>query len=86
MSRHRTLDPTVRKLVLPSGRQCSVPDTVGFVRHLPHHLVEAFRSTSEEVTEADLVVHVVDGSEPQPEEQDAAVPEVLAEHGAGDLP
>ncbi|MFM7212395.1 MAG: GTPase HflX, partial [Actinomycetota bacterium] len=57
-----TLDPTVRRLELPSGRACTIADTVGFVRHLPHHLVEAFRSTLEEVTEADLVLHVVDGS------------------------
>ena len=81
-----TLDPTVRKLDLPSGRHCTVADTVGFVRHLPHHLVEAFRSTLEEVTDADLVVHVVDGSDPHPEDQLSAVREVLAEIGAGDLP
>jgi GTP-binding protein HflX len=81
-----TLDPTVRKLDLPSGRHCTVADTVGFVRHLPHHLVEAFRSTLEEVTEADLVVHVVDGSDPHPEDQLSAVREVLGEIGAGDLP
>jgi len=81
-----TLDPTVRKLDLPSGRHCTVADTVGFVRHLPHHLVEAFRSTLEEVTDADLVVHVVDGSDPYPEDQLSAVREVLAEIGAGNLP
>ena len=81
-----TLDPTVRKLDLPSGRHCTIADTVGFVRHLPHHLVEAFRSTLEEVTDADLVVHVVDGSDPHPEDQLSAVREVLAEIGAGDLP
>jgi GTP-binding protein HflX len=81
-----TLDPTVRKLDLPSGRHCTVADTVGFVRHLPHHLVEAFRSTLEEVTEADLVVHVVDGSDPHPEDQLSAVREVLGEIGAGNLP
>jgi GTPase len=81
-----TLDPTVRKLDLPSGRHCTVADTVGFVRHLPHHLVEAFRSTLEEVTDADLVVHVVDGSDPHPEDQLSAVREVLGEIGAGDLP
>ena len=81
-----TLDPTVRKLDLPSGRHCTIADTVGFVRHLPHHLVEAFRSTLEEVTDADLVVHVVDGSDPYPEDQLSAVREVLAEIGAGNLP
>ena len=81
-----TLDPTVRKLDLPSGRHCTIADTVGFVRHLPHHLVEAFRSTLEEVTDADLVVHVVDGSDPHPEDQLSAVREVLAEIGAGNLP
>ncbi len=81
-----TLDPTVRRLELPSGRECTMADTVGFVRHLPHHLVEAFRSTLEEVTEADLVLHVVDGSDPEPEEQMSAVREVLGEIGAGDLP
>ena len=81
-----TLDPTVRKLDLPSGRHCTVADTVGFVRHLPHHLVEAFRSTLEEVTDADLVIHVVDGSDAHPEDQLSAVREVLAEIGAGNLP
>lgn len=81
-----TLDPTVRRLELPSGRACTIADTVGFVRHLPHHLVEAFRSTLEEVTEADLVLHVVDGSDAEPEEQMSAVREVLSEIGAGDLP
>ena len=81
-----TLDPTVRRLELPSGRACTVADTVGFVRHLPHHLVEAFRSTLEEVTEADLVLHVVDGSDAEPEEQMSAVRAVLSEIGAGNLP
>jgi GTP-binding protein HflX len=61
-------------------------DTVGFVRHLPHQLVEAFRSTLEEVAEADLVVHVVDGSHLDPEGQLAAVRQVLAEIGASDIP
>ena len=81
-----TLDPTVRRLDLPSGRHCTVADTVGFVRHLPHHLVEAFRSTLEEVTDADLVLHIVDGSDPDPEGQISAVREVLSEIGAGNLP
>ena len=61
-------------------------DTVGFVRHLPHQLVEAFRSTLEEVADADLVLHVVDGSHPDPEGQLSAVREVFAEIGASDVP
>ncbi len=81
-----TLDPTVRRAETPSGRLCTLADTVGFVRHLPHHLVEAFRSTMEEVAEADLVLHVVDGSHAVPEEQLAAVREVLRDVGAQDVP
>ena len=71
-----TLDPTVRRAETPSGRLYTLADTVGFVRHLPHHLVEAFRSTMEEVGDSDLILHVVDGSHPAPEEQLAAVREV----------
>ncbi|SFS67446.1 GTP-binding protein HflX [Saccharopolyspora flava] len=74
-----TLDPTTRKAVTPDGRPHTLTDTVGFVRHLPHQLVEAFRSTLEEVASADLLVHVVDGSESSPHEQVAAVREVLSE-------
>ncbi|MDP9417211.1 MAG: GTPase HflX [Actinomycetota bacterium] len=81
-----TLDPTVRRAETSDGRPFTLADTVGFVRHLPHQLVEAFRSTLEEVKEADLVLHVVDGSHPEPESQLAAVREVFAEIGAGDLP
>ncbi|MDI5973052.1 GTPase HflX [Streptomyces sp. SL13] len=81
-----TLDPTVRRAETPSGRLYTLADTVGFVRHLPHHLVEAFRSTMEEVGDADLVLHVVDGSHAVPEEQLAAVREVLREVGAIDVP
>lgn len=81
-----TLDPTVRRAELPSGRLCTLSDTVGFVRHLPHHLVEAFRSTMEEVADADLLLHVVDGTHPAPEEQIAAVREVIRDVGAGDIP
>ncbi|NLU65707.1 GTPase HflX [Streptomyces sp. HNM0574] len=81
-----TLDPTVRKAETPSGRLYTLADTVGFVRHLPHHLVEAFRSTMEEVADADLVVHVVDGSHPAPEEQLASVREVIRDVGAADVP
>ncbi|MEW2494218.1 GTPase HflX [Streptomyces nodosus] len=81
-----TLDPTVRRAETPSGRLYTLADTVGFVRHLPHHLVEAFRSTMEEVGDADLILHVVDGSHPVPEEQLAAVREVIREVGATDVP
>src|SRR3954454_9715934 len=81
-----TLDPTTRRTTTNDGRVYTLSDTVGFVRHLPHQLVEAFRSTLEEVAEADLVVHVVDGSHPDPEGQLAAVREVLAEIGAADVP
>ncbi|MDQ2709613.1 MAG: GTPase HflX [Actinomycetota bacterium] len=77
-----TLDPTTRRDRAQDGREYTVTDTVGFVRHLPHQLVEAFRSTLEEVAMADLLVHVVDGSDPLPEEQIAAVREVLAEIGS----
>jgi GTP-binding protein HflX len=81
-----TLDPAVRKARLPSGTPFTLTDTVGFVRHLPHQLVDAFRSTLEEVAEADLILHVVDGSDADPRSQIAAVREVLAEIGAGDVP
>ncbi|RII09461.1 GTPase HflX [Streptomyces sp. YIM 130001] len=81
-----TLDPTVRRAETPSGRLYTLADTVGFVRHLPHHLVEAFRSTMEEVGDSDLVLHVVDGSHPVPEEQLAAVREVFRDVGASDVP
>ncbi|TDD66768.1 GTPase HflX [Actinomadura rubrisoli] len=77
-----TLDPTVRRAETPGGRHYTLADTVGFVRHLPHQLVEAFRSTLEEVTGAGLVLHVVDGSDPEPEAQLDAVREVLREIGA----
>jgi GTPase len=80
-----TLDPTVRRVSTPGGRLFTLTDTVGFVRHLPHQLVEAFRSTLEEVSRSDLIVHVVDGANGDPEAQVAAVREVLAEIGAGDL-
>jgi GTPase len=81
-----TLDPAVRRALTPSGRAFTLTDTVGFVRHLPHQLVEAFRSTLEETAEADLIVHVVDGSDPEPEAQIAAVRGVLAEIGAAHVP
>jgi GTP-binding protein HflX len=81
-----TLDPAVRKARTPAGRPFTLTDTVGFVRHLPHQLIEAFRSTLEEVAEADLILHVVDGSDPDPRAQLAAVREVLGEIGAGKVP
>ena len=81
-----TLDPTTRRAETADGRTYTLSDTVGFVRHLPHQLVEAFRSTLEEVAEADLVLHVVDGMHPDPESQVTAVREVLAEIGAEQLP
>ena len=80
-----TVDPTVRRLELASG-PVLLSDTVGFVRDLPHELVEAFRSTLEQITEADLLIHLVDASDPDPERQIAAVHEVLAEIGALGLP
>ena len=81
-----TLDPAVRKARTPSGLPITLTDTVGFVRHLPHQLVDAFRSTLEEVADADLILHVVDGSDADPRSQLAAVREVLSEIGAGDVP
>lgn len=81
-----TLDPTVRRAETPGGRVFTLADTVGFVRHLPHQLVEAFRSTLEEVAGADLILHVVDGSHPDPEAQLATVREVFAEIGAQGIP
>jgi GTP-binding protein HflX len=81
-----TLDPTVRRAQTPDGRLYTLTDTVGFVRHLPHQLVEAFRSTLEEVAHADLVLHVVDGSDPDPESQLSAVRAVLADIDAANLP
>jgi len=81
-----TLDPTTRRTTTEDGRVYTMSDTVGFVRHLPHQLVEAFRSTLEEVAEADLILHVVDGSHPDPEGQISAVRAVLADIEAADVP
>jgi GTP-binding protein HflX len=81
-----TLDPTVRKAHTPSGRDFTISDTVGFVRHLPHQLIEAFRSTLEEVSNADLILHVVDGTDADPEGQLSAVREVLSEIDAANIP
>ena len=80
-----TLDPTVRKSRTPGGREITISDTVGFVSHLPHQLVEAFRSTLEEVSNADLILHVVDGTDEDPEGQLSAVREVLSEIDAANI-
>jgi GTP-binding protein HflX len=81
-----TLDPRTRRLDLPGGESVLLSDTVGFVRKLPHQLVQAFRSTLEVVTESDLLVHVVDSTSPDPESQIEAVRAVLDEIGAGSVP
>ena len=82
-----TLDPTVRRAETSEGRTYTLTDTVGFVRNLPHELIEAFRSTLEEVAGADLVLHVVDAAHPDPLSQVAAVRTVLSEiPGALDVP
>ena len=80
-----TLDPAVRRARTPSGWPFTLTDTVGFVRHLPHQLVDAFSSTLEEVADADLILHVVDGSDADPRAQLAAVRDVLGQIGAGDV-
>lgn len=80
-----TLDPTVRKTTSSDGRIYTLSDTVGFVRHLPHQLIEAFKSTLEEVSGSDLIVHVVDGSHPDPQEQIRAVRGVINEIGGGEI-
>ena len=81
-----TLDPTVRKTHTADGRIYTLTDTVGFVRHLPHQLVDAFKSTLEEVSGADVIVHVVDGSNVDPFEQIRAVRTVIDEIGAQEVP
>jgi GTPase len=81
-----TLDPRTRRLDLPGGESVLLSDTVGFVRKLPHQLVEAFRSTLEVVAEADLLLHIVDACAPDPMVQVQAVREVLDEIGAGEVP
>ena len=80
-----TLDPTVRKSQTPDGRPYTLADTVGFVRNLPHQLVEAFRSSLEEISAADLIVHVVDASHPDPAGQIETVRNVVGEVGASDV-
>ncbi|MEO5534285.1 MAG: GTPase HflX [Pseudolysinimonas sp.] len=81
-----TLDPTVRRSTTPDGREFTLADTVGFVRSLPTQLVEAFRSTLEEVGNSDVIVHVVDGAHPDPAAQLATVRDVIGDVGARDLP
>ncbi|MDD5557923.1 MAG: GTPase HflX [bacterium] len=81
-----TLDPTTRLLALPGGRRALFTDTVGFIRKLPHHLVESFKATLEGVREADLLVHVVDLAHPRVDEQIEAASGVLREIGAGETP
>jgi len=81
-----TVDPTTRKTKLPGGEQILLTDTVGFVKKLPHELVEAFRSTLEVATEVDLLVHVVDGAGPDPDGHIVAVREVLNGVGANEVP
>jgi GTP-binding protein HflX len=81
-----TLDSTVRQIDLPRGHHALISDTVGFVRRLPHEVIEAFRSTLEEAIDADLLVHVVDAADPDPDGQIAAVHAVLDEIEAGDIP
>lgn len=81
-----TLDPTARKLALPDGRQTVIMDTVGFVKKLPHQLVEAFRSTLEETIHADLLLHVVDASHTEPDAQIEAVERVLMQIQADRIP
>jgi GTP-binding protein HflX len=81
-----TLDPTTRRITLPGGRAATISDTVGFVSKLPHDLVEAFRSTLEEVTLSDMIVHVADASSSAVDEQIEAVRRVLDEIGAANMP
>ncbi|GAB3608820.1 GTPase HflX [Humibacter ginsengiterrae] len=81
-----TLDATVRRSITADGRLYTLADTVGFVRNLPHQLVEAFRSTLEEVADADVIVHVVDASHPDPAAQLATVRDVIGEVGGRDIP
>lgn len=81
-----TLDPTVRRLTLPGGDVVVLADTVGFIRRLPHHLIEAFLSTLAETQQSDLLLHVIDGTDPDPAGQYDAVRQVLGEIGADEIP
>jgi GTP-binding protein HflX len=81
-----TLDPTTRALRLPNGDKVMLVDTVGFINKIPHSLIEAFKSTLEEVCRADLLLHLVDVSNPLYEEQIRVIEKVLSEIGAGEIP
>jgi GTP-binding protein HflX len=81
-----TLDPTIRRLQLPNGDQAMVIDTVGFIHKIPHSLIEAFKSTLEEVRQADLLLHVIDLASPRCVEQIEVVDQVLRDIGAGETP
>mgnify|MGYP001226661982 CR=1 FL=1 len=81
-----TLDPTLRAIALPRFGKVVLADTIGFVRHLPHQLVAAFKATLEEAAEADLLLHVIDAAADEVEENISAVDDVLVEIGAGDIP
>jgi GTP-binding protein HflX len=81
-----TLDATVRRSSTADGREYTLVDTVGFVRELPHQLVEAFRSTLEEVADSDVIIHVVDAAHPDPAGQLQTVRDVIGEVGARDIP
>ena len=81
-----TLDPVTRMLTLPGGSKVLLSDTVGLIRNLPHHLIEAFASTLEEVSQADLLLHVVDASSPACDRQIAVCRELIEQLGAGHLP
>lgn len=81
-----TLDPTLRKLTLPGSSSVLLADTVGFIRDLPHHLIDAFRATLEETEEADLLLHVIDMSDPAWKERVTAVDQVLADLGVNEIP
>jgi GTP-binding protein HflX len=81
-----TLDPTTRRIALPSGREALLTDTVGFINHLPTQLVAAFRATLEEISEADVLIHVVDMTHPNAEEQAETVRTVLGQLGVADKP
>ena len=81
-----TLDPTTRALRLPNGDKVMLVDTVGFIHKIPHSLIEAFKSTLEEVSRADLLLHLVDLANPLFEEQIRVIEKVLDEIGAGELP
>ncbi len=81
-----TLDPTTRRLVLSGGREVLFSDTVGFIRKLPHHLIEAFRATLEELTYADVILHVIDISDPNHRRHEKVAEELLQRLGAGSIP